>query len=161
MGGAMSQIENRGQFDHLQSVPTPPDSSRSIEWQNVSIVPAIKREPPHTEVTPTFVFDALRNGALGGFMLGTCASIAFDLPYWETALTSAFSGSMAFVLLSTGVALLGRSRSFFASMVRLMYGIMATAFIAAFLGVILLYVYVKVLVPKPAGNFEVPRAKIH
>jgi len=49
----------------------------------------------------------------------------------------------------------------FASLVRLMYGVMATAFIAAFLGVIVLYVYVKVLVPKPAGNFEVPRAKIN
>jgi hypothetical protein len=157
----MSQPEGQGQFDHLQAVPTPPDHSSGMDWQNVSVVPATKKEPPPTEVTPTLVFDALRNGALGGFMVGTCASIAFNLPYWETALTSAFVSSMACVLLSTGVALLSRSRSLFASMVRLMYGIMATAFIAAFLGVIVLYVYVKVLVPKPAENMEVPRAKIN
>jgi len=157
----MSQPEDKGQFEHLHSVPTPPGTSDGIAWESVSVAPAPKRNPPPTEVTPTFVFDALRNGALGGFMLGTCASIAFDIPYWETALTSAFVGSMACVLLSTGVALLGRSRSLFASLVRLMYGLMATAFIAAFLGVIVLYLYVKVLAPKPAGNFEVPRAKIN
>lgn len=157
----MSQSESQGQFDHLQSVPTPPDASSGIAWESFSVAPAQKKEPPPTEVTPAFVFDALRNGALGGFMVGTCASIALDLPYWETALTGAAIGSLACVLLSTGVALLGRSRSLFASLVRLMYGLMATAFIAAFLGVIVLYAYVKVVAPKPAGNFEVPRAKIH
>ena len=26
-------------------------------------------------------------------MVGSCASLAFELPYWETALTSAFFGS--------------------------------------------------------------------
>ncbi|MFN0019629.1 MAG: hypothetical protein ACKVP0_15325 [Pirellulaceae bacterium] len=157
----MSQPESKGQYDHLQSIPTPPDNSVGIAWESISATPASKGDPPPTEVTPTFVFDALRNGALGGFMLGTCASIAFDLPYWETALTSAFVGSMACVLLSTGVALLSHSRSLFASLVRLMYGLMTTAFIAAFLGVIVLYLYVKVVAPKPAGNFEVPRAKIN
>lgn len=157
----MSQPENKGQFDHLQSVSIPSDSAAGIEWQNVSVAPSPKREPPPTEVTPTFVFEALRNGALGGFVVGLCACLAFDLPYWETALVSAFVGSMTCALLSTGVALLGRSRSLFASLVRLLYGLMATAFIAAFLGIIVLYTYVKFLAPHPARNLVVPPAKIN
>jgi hypothetical protein len=140
---------------------SPPSASSGWEGINISSTPK-KQELPPKEVTTKLVFDALRNGALGGFMIGSWASIAFELPYWETVLYGAFGSAMAFTLVTALVTVNARSRSIVASLLRLVYGTLAALYFLAFLGFIGLYIYVKTSPrPDPGRYSDPPRATIN